>query len=169
MVATQKQKRVRRKVGDILRIDLGSARHAYAQVAAEPMLVFFDGSFDEGVAVESIPNLPVAFKLWVANHAITKGTWPVIASEPLVSPNADEPFFYKQDAINGQLSLYHSEFAETNYERPASLDECQHLECAAVWEPEHVVDRLNDRAAHRPNRWVEALRIDAAAIPASTI
>ncbi len=31
---------------------------------------------------------------------------------------------------------------------------------------QHVIDRLNDRAAHRPNRWAESLRIDVTAIPA---
>jgi len=165
LVTAQKQKRVRRRVGDILLIDLGSGRHAYAQVADEPLVIFFEGTFDEEVATEHIPSLPVAFRLWVSNHAITKGTWPVIGSKPLPPANAEEPFFYKQDAISGQLSLYHSAFAATNYERPASLGECQHLQCAAVWEPEHVVDRLNDHAAHRPNRWAESLRINVTAIP----
>jgi len=101
----------------------------------------------------------------VSNPAITKGTWPVVGSRPLQPENAEEPFFYKQDAISGRLSLYHSTFAATNYEHPASLDECQHLECAVVWEPERVADRLNDHAANRPNRWEESLRIDASAIP----
>lgn len=166
MVTAQKHKRVRRKVGDIVRVDLGSGRHAYAQVAYEPLIIFFEGTFDEEMAVERIPSLPVAFRLWVSNHAITKGTWQVIGSGPLLPENAEEPFFYKQDAISGRLSLYHSAFAATDYERPASLEECQLLECAAVWEPEHVVDRLDDYAAHRPNRWAESLRIDATAIPA---
>lgn len=166
MVTTQKQKRVRRKVGDIVLIGLGSGRHAYAQIADEPLVIFFEGTFDEDITVERIPSLPVAFRLWVANRAITQGSWPVIGSRPLQPENTEEPFFYKQDAISGRLSLYHSVFAATNYERPASLEECQHLECAAVWEPEHVADRLNDYAAHRPNRWAESLRIDATAIPA---
>ena len=43
MMTDQKQKRVRRKVGDILLIDLGAGRHAYAQVADEPLVIFFEG------------------------------------------------------------------------------------------------------------------------------
>lgn len=31
---------------------------------------------------------------------------------------------------------------------------------------QHVVDRLNDHAAHRQNRWAESLRMDVRAIPA---
>jgi hypothetical protein len=165
VVTAQKQKRVRRKPGDIVRIELGEGRHAYAQVADAPLMIFFDGTFEEEVPVEQISKLPVAFRFWVYNHAITRGTWPVIGSQPLAPANAEEPFFYKQDVISGRLALYHSTFAATNYERPASLEECQHLECAAVWEPEHAVDRLNDHAARRSNRWAESLKINTAVIP----
>ncbi|MBD9507146.1 immunity 26/phosphotriesterase HocA family protein [Ensifer sp. ENS10] len=161
-VTSSKPKRVRRKVGDILRIDLGSGQHAYAQVASEPLIVFFDGVFTKDVAIEEIPTLPVVFTLGVFRYAVTKGVWPVIASQPLTPENAQEPFFFRQDIINGRLFLYHSTFADQNFERPASLAECTGLECVAVWEPEHVVDRLRDHAAGRPNRWAEALKIDTA-------
>lgn len=95
-------------------IDLGSGQHAYAQVAAEPLVIFFEGAFEEDIAIKRIPSLPIAFRLWVANHAITKGVWPVIGSRPLQPENAEEPFFYRQDAISGRLSLYHSDFAAMN-------------------------------------------------------
>jgi hypothetical protein len=112
-----------------------------------------------------ISDLPVAFKLWVFNYAITKGGWPVIGTRPLTPENAQEPFFYKQNAINGRLFLYHSTLVATNYERPATLTECEGLECAAVWEPEHVVDRLRDHSNGQINRWTESLKIDTSAIP----
>lgn len=63
MVTTKKQKLVGRKVGDILLIDLGSGRYAYAQVGEEPLVIFFEGTFDEEVAIEHIPDVPVAFRL----------------------------------------------------------------------------------------------------------
>lgn len=166
MGTAQKRKRVRRKVGDILRIELGAGLHAYAQVADEPVIVFFEGVFEDEVAIERIPDLPVLFRLGVANHAISSGLWQVTGLKPLTAENALEPFFYKQDAISGRLSLYHSDFAATGYERPATLAECQHLECAAVWEPEHVVDRLRDHASGTPNRWLDSLKINAALVPA---
>ncbi|MBD9518573.1 immunity 26/phosphotriesterase HocA family protein [Ensifer sp. ENS02] len=160
MTTTSKSQRVKRKVGDILRVDLGSGGHSYAQVASEPLIVFFEGVFTADLSVEEIPALPVAFTLGVSRHAVTSGLWPVIASRPLTPESAREPFFFKQDVINGRLFLYHSTFADQSFERPASLAECEGLERAAVWEPGHVVDRLRDHAAGRPNRWVEALKID---------
>jgi hypothetical protein len=153
---TAPRKTVRRREGDFVVIDLGDSKHSYAQVAAEPLMLFFDGRFAN--------DLPVLFRLWVSNYAITRGRWPIICRGSLAPENEEEPFFYKQDAITGKLALYHSSFAQTNWERPATFAECEALECAAIWEPEHVEDRLRDHYAGQPNRWLESLQIDVSAI-----
>jgi hypothetical protein len=158
-------KRVRRREGDVLRIDLGDERHSYAQVAAEPLIVFFDGAYTEDLAPEQAVRLPVLFRLCVMNQAVTRGFWPVIGRQALAPENEQEPFFFKQDVVTGNLALYHSSFASTNWEQPATLSECEGLENAAVWDPEHVLDRLRDHHADRPNKWVDSLSIDVAAIP----
>jgi hypothetical protein len=41
--------------------------------------------------------------------------------------------------------------------RPATPEECAGLEPAAVWEPEHIADRLQDAFAGRPNHWLEEM------------
>jgi hypothetical protein len=157
-------KRVRRRVGDILKINLGDGLHSYGQVAEDPLIVFFDGAFGEALSPEQAIALPVLFRIWVHNDAVKKGIWEVIGNLPLAPRNAVEPFFYKQDAVTGTLSLYHSSFADTGWERPASATDCDGLECAAVWDAEHVEDRLRDHYAGRPNEWVESLRIDKRAL-----
>jgi len=157
--------KVRCREGDFLKIDLGNGCQQYAQVASEPLMVFFgDGSADD-LAPEDLRRLPVLFRLWVANHAVTTGRWPVIGRAALTRENRAEPFFYKQDAITGGLTLYHCDFAATNWERAATPADCAGLEAAAVWEPEHVEDRLRDHLMARPNKWVDSLRINEAAIP----
>jgi hypothetical protein len=161
----QRVSKVRRREGDLLKIDLGDGCYSYAQVAAEPLVVFFEGGSADDLAPEDLSRLPVLFRLWVANHAVTSGRWPVIGRAALTGENRAEPFFYKQDAITGGLALYHSNFAATNWERTATLADCAGLEPAAVWEPEHVEDRLRDHFTARPNKWVDSLRIDEAAIP----
>jgi len=156
---------VRRREGDLLKIDLGDDRHSYAQVAADPLIVFFDGSLTHDLPSDQIVSLPVLFRIWVANHAIKRGRWAVIGRTVLAPKNQEEPFFYKQDAITGRLTLYHSSFAQTNWERCATLAECGGLENAAVWEPEHVEDRLRDHYAGTRNTWLDALQIDPTIIP----
>ena len=162
---TETKKRARRRVGDILKIDLGGNLHAYAQVATDPIIVFFDGVHEADVPFENVSTWPVAFRLAVMTYAVKSGVWPVVGFQPLSSANAVEPTFFKQDAISGRLYLHHSTFAETNWERPAQLSECQGLERAAVWDPGHVVDRLRDRHAGRPNSWAESMKIDLARLP----
>jgi hypothetical protein len=160
-----KSKRVRRRAGDILKINLGGGIHSYAQVAEEPLIVFFDEAGSEEVQLDRIIRLPALFRIWVHNDAVKKGIWPVIGNQQLAPKHAAEPYFYKQDAVTGRLSLYHSSFADTGWERPASATDCEGLECAAVWDAEHVEDRLRDHFAGQSNRWVDSIRIDMGALP----
>ena len=64
------------------------------------------------------------------------------------------PPFFKKDDISGALSITYT----GDDEKAATQEQVRGMECAAVWEPEHVVDRLNDQFAGRPNKWVESLR-----------
>lgn len=157
-------KRVRRRAGDILKISLGGGVQSYAQVAEEPLIVFFDGAWSEELPIDRVIGLPALFHIWVHNDAVKNGIWPVIGNRPLAPEHAAEPYFYKQDAVTGRLSLYHSNFADTGWERPASATDCEGLECAVVWDAEHVEDRLRDHYAGQPNRWFESLRIDKRAL-----
>ncbi|WP_239807487.1 immunity 26/phosphotriesterase HocA family protein [Croceicoccus hydrothermalis] len=151
-------------MGDILKIDLGGGTHSYGQVADEPLIVFFNGAFTEALPPGQAIQLPVLFRLWVHNDAVKKGIWEVVGNLPLAPADAVEPYFFRQDAITGALSLYHSSFANTGWEHPASATDCDGLECAAVWDAEQVEDRLRDHYAGRPNKWFESLRMDKRAL-----
>jgi hypothetical protein len=89
------------------------------------------------------------------NYAVTDGEWPVIGNVLLTPELQQRPRFFKQDPISKQLSI---SFSGGGDEQPASLEQCQSLESAAVWEPRHVVERLKDHFARRPNMWVERLK-----------
>lgn len=157
---SNKRKRIRRRAGDVLRISLGDGRHSYAQISGDPLIVFFDGVFSDDLSLGGAGELPVLFRIWVHDDAIRTGRWPVVGHAPLSAENAAEPFFYKQDLISGALSLYHSTFSDIGWERPASAAECNGLECAAVWDAEHVEDRLRDHYDGRPNKWLKSVAID---------
>ena len=61
--------------------------------------------------------------------------------------------FFKRDSISGKFSIYEGGGIET----PATYDEVVDLECAAVWDPEHVESRLDDHYAGVENLWVKSL------------
>lgn len=162
MLGEPRTKRVRRTEGSIVKIPLGAGTAAYGLVLQEPLVAFFDREFGEGKAPspEELLNTPIAFRLMVMNHAVTQGRWPVVARAPVPDHLQTPPPFCRQDEITGRLSIYHEiEVLAPHYERGATLDECRGLETAAVWEPEHVEDRIRDHFAGRPNIWVEQLRI----------
>ncbi|WP_240309345.1 immunity 26/phosphotriesterase HocA family protein [Sphingomonas ginsengisoli (ex An et al. 2013)] len=130
-------------------------------VLKEPLIAFFDRLFlrDQPEHFE-VGGLPVAFTLMVMNHAVTSRRWPVVGSADIPEELRFSPKFCKQDELSGILSIYHEipELAPL-YERYASPGECIGLETAAVWEPEHVEDRLRDHFRGLPNKWVEQLKI----------
>lgn len=145
---------IRRRVGDIVMVPLGAGFFAFAQVLREPLMVFFDVKADRQLPIDEIQSKNPAFSIWVANNAVTKGEWRVIGSAA-VDPSIDQkPLFFKKDALSGALSLTH----DGTDELPVGNTNIEHLERAAVWEPTHVVDRLNDHFAGRPNVWALQLR-----------
>jgi hypothetical protein len=66
---------------------------------------------------------------------------------------------FKQDALTGALSIYWEAPDGSWGEERADFERCVGLERAAVWDPEHVEDRLRDHRAGVPNKWVESLAL----------
>lgn len=155
MVMPKATNKKRRTSGDIVSIPLGDGGIAFARVLKEPLVAFYDLRASAVPPIEDILRSCVAFKVFVVNYAITNGMWPVIGNAPLEDALREEPLFFKRDKLSGKLSIYKDSTAQ---EWPATRAECEGLECAAVWDPHHIVDRLIDHFAGRPNKWVESLR-----------
>ena len=162
MLGQTRRARVRRVEGLIVKIPLRDGKAAYGLVLKDPLIAVFDREFDDGDDPDpaALLNLPIAFEVMVMNYAIAEGQWPVIGRVRVPDHLKGPRRFCKQDRVTGELSIYHEiEALAPHYERKASADECRGLETAAVWEPEHVEDRIRDHFAGRPNIWVEQLRI----------
>jgi hypothetical protein len=155
----KRKPRFRRNVGDIVAIPLGEGRVAFGWVLEEPLIAFFDYSSDtEHVpSVQQLAQAPIAFRIWVMNHALTEGAWPVLGHVQIPEELATPPLFLKQDRLSGKISVTRTGAEEEDV--PKEKGEWIKLERAAVWDPEHVVDRLRDHFDGRPNKWVEAMRV----------
>ncbi|WP_165271732.1 Imm26 family immunity protein [Pelagerythrobacter rhizovicinus] len=153
--------RRRRIPGQIVEIALGQGKKSYARVLKEPLFAFYDKIFDasDNPNTENVVQLPIAFKINVMNSSVTSGRWHIIGRIDLTPDLEKVPSFCKQDIVTGELFIYQEvpELAP-DYERPATAEECKGLEAAAVWDAEHVEDRLRDHFAGQPNEWVEQLR-----------
>lgn len=150
-----RSKRVRRRVGDVVSIPLSQMRFGFGWVLEEPLVAFFDHEdANRQPSAEQIAQYPVAFRIWVMNHAITEGRWPVIGRVAITQELKEAPWFFKQDPLSGRLTITRDGAVEI----PSTLEQCSHLERAAVWEPEHVEERLRDHFAGMPNKWVNSMR-----------
>jgi hypothetical protein len=149
---------VRRRVGDVVAIPLDKRkRRGFGLVLDGALIAFFDlqAQAGEEPSLEEIVRAPVAFKLWVMNEPIAKGHWPVIGRvDPIPAKLAEHPWFVLEDQLTGELSLTKTG-AEEVAPKPGQIDE---LEMAAVWERGHIVERLCDHFAGRPNSTALALR-----------
>ena len=142
--------------GNVVEIALDGA-WAYGQVVDDPLMGFYPVRTSQICDPADLASEEFCFRIWVMKYAIGKNGWPIVGSLELTDEKASEPWFFKKDPISGALTRY---LGSTMEEIPISLEESEGLECAAVWDPEHVESRLRDEAAGRPNIWVESMRPD---------
>lgn len=155
VISSVTTKRQRRTVGSIVQVALGDGTYCYAQTLEEPEFAFFDVRHRLLPQAREIVAKPLLFRLWVMNHAVTGGRWLNVGKAPVTDDLARPVPRFKQDALDpSRFEIYLN-----GNSRPATVQECVGLERAAVWDPEHVEDRLRDHYAGRPNRWVESLRL----------
>jgi len=143
--------------GTVVSIEYEPGRECFAMVLEDPLVAFFDYSTERNTQtpISEIVGKPIAFKIWVMKYAITGKLWPVVGQGPVPTELQPLPWFYKKDALNGKI--YRTKMGGGG-DFESSLAEIEGLECAAVWDPEHVVDRLKDHFAGRANKWLEILK-----------
>jgi hypothetical protein len=149
------RRRINLREGDFVQIDLGGGQACYGRVLKNPLMAFYDLLAAKPIAIEDVGVQPVLFRIWVMNYAVKKGRWPIIGHLPLERDLLEPPRFFKVDPISKRLFIY----SNSGKDESASHQECRGLERAAVWDPEHVEDRLRDHFAGRPNKWAESLRL----------
>lgn len=143
----------RRKIGDVIEIDLGDQTHVYGQVLADASYAIFDSRSAEPQAIGSVVRRPILFFIAVMDHAVKSGRWRVIGNLPLDEKDAYPTPTFMQDRFDKtRFQIY-----ERGKIRPSTRAECVGLERAAVWEPEQVEDRIRDYYAGKRNRWLESL------------
>jgi hypothetical protein len=153
----EKKKRGRRREGDVVKVELADGTHTYARTIPRATFAFYDcrKKKNEVVSIEEILKSKILFAIPVMNRAVTSGRWEIVGSKEL-EPELEEPIrFFSQDPIDpSQYFIW-----ESDVSRPAKKEECKGLECYAVWEAEHVEDRLLDHYLGRKNKWVELVKL----------
>lgn len=129
--------------------------HTYALMLDGVDMAFFDARSTIDMPVDEVIARPVLFRVAVHKSAYNTGRWIKVGTVLIPKHLLGRVPRFIQDAISGRLTL--SDDGGTT-SRPATFDQCRGLERLAVWEPQHVEDRLRDHYAGVPNKWVESLR-----------
>ncbi|WP_143662774.1 hypothetical protein [Streptomyces sp. CB03238] len=144
---------VRFSPGVVLQVSVGEGRSAYAlMLGVRPYIAFFP----DGQVVSDLPEGDPLFIVAVHNKAYSRGRWGSVLRriDPATLPEI--PNFFRQNLLNPE----DCEIAEAvGKVRQATPEECVGLERSAVWEAEHVEQRISDVYAGRPNLFVESMKV----------
>ena len=116
--------------GDVIAIPLGDGMFGYGRVLASPLLGFYDLRSPQILDVAAVTAAAILFRVWANGGS----EWTVVGNSPLEDAFRIAPLFFKRDSISKKLSIYPGGHAK---EWPATREECEKLECAAVWSSAH--------------------------------
>jgi hypothetical protein len=150
-------KKIRYKLGDVVRIPLEDDYHTYARVVKKYHFAYYDIHVQAPISdMRDITNHPILFVLPCHSMAIEEGRWEIVGHVPLSEKPIAIPDYFMQDIIDPtklQIRSYPHSL------RPATPEECEGLERLGVWAVNHIEDRLNDHFAGRENIWVEMQKL----------
>lgn len=138
--------------GAVVRKTIGTTTY-YGRLLEFPWAAFYDFRSQQPMkGLSEITSHSVAFMVAAHKDLVADGQWETIGVAPL-EPSLRPP---KAQAMIDVLDPEHCQIIDDEGNiREATREECEGLEPAAVWEPEHIVDRLEDHFAGRPARWLK--------------
>lgn len=147
-------KKQRITVGSILEIYIEKEYYIYAQILGKAGYAFFDYKVKDKLKDYNILlNKPILFITSVYNDVITQGHWLKVGNIEIRKDLQEQPMQFIQDTLHpDKFELYNPNTGESN---PATKDQIKGLERAAVWEAEHIIDRIRDHYNGVPCIWLK--------------
>lgn len=146
--------RQQRTVGAVLAVPLGDGTSTFALTLPEADFAFFDARTGEADPPLDLLAKPLLFRVAVHKSAWIAGRWPKVSKVAVPAElQSPQPKFI-QDALRPERF----EIYIAGSIRPSTRGECENLERAAVWEPEHAEERIRSYYAGVPSKWVQSLR-----------
>ncbi len=148
----------KRKEGAFIEIVLPNGKYAYGRILQKASFAFYNIYSDNNISdINAIQKSEILFINSVYKYAITKNRWKIIGVLDIEPKLKELPMEFIQDNLAPtQFEIYNPNTGEV---RCAIKIECIGLERAAVWEPEHVEERIIDFFEEKPNKWFESLKI----------
>ena len=131
-----KKKYQRTKLGNLYAINLPNGKFGFGRELQEGALAVYKHIGD---TIEDVPqNEEYQFIVAVYKKALTCGDWAIVENRPFENEEESwQPPKYIWDMFTGKYRMYYK-----GQVTPSTKSECQGLEVSAVWESQHVVDRI---------------------------
>ncbi|MCJ8311619.1 MAG: hypothetical protein HRU38_02795 [Saccharospirillaceae bacterium] len=139
------------EIGKIVEIQVDGS-FSYAVVISEPLVAFSKTFFDTPQTDFNEIFSDDTFYIWIMKYALGRNGWKKVGFLNNHSILASKPEFFKFDLIAKVFSIY-----DGVNEKRATFEECANLECAAVWDPHHVEDRLLALRDGKTCKWDKSL------------
>ncbi|WP_281322743.1 Imm26 family immunity protein [Flavobacterium aestivum] len=148
-------KRQKITTGSILEINIENKYYVYAQILSNgDGIVFFDYKSPSPLKDFSIlENKPVLFIITVYNDVITKGHWLKVGKLGIRKEFEILPLKFIQDAQHPDRFEFYN--PNTGDITPTTKDKIKGLERAAVWDANHVEDRIRSHYEGTTSIWMK--------------
>jgi hypothetical protein len=147
-----KKRRIRPKTGEFFAVPLEDGEFAYGRVLTTTRNAFYNLKSSELLPIEQIAVAPVLFTVSVDSTPIRDQIWPIIGRAPLEEHLLKPQTFFVWDLIAERLFITQDWHVQT----PATVEECEGLERATLWNQDFIERRLRDTLAGRGDQWVDS-------------
>lgn len=146
------KKRQKYTVGSIVEIPINNGEYyCYGQLIGYGECAVFDFRSQEPLTDLSIlDNAKTLFRVVIYRHVIGQGEWLKVGKRPIREEFKYFPDHYIYHDWNHRFFLYRVETGEIIR---ASKEECRGLERSAVWDSNHVEDRIVAHYNNMPYGW----------------
>lgn len=124
------------KLGDVYAIPLPNGKFAFGKTFKDACIAIYKQLSD--TLIDTPKTEDYQFTVGVYKDVLQSGQWSIVDSRPF--KNDDEawpPPMCVIDSISGEYSIYYK-----GEMRTSNKSECEGLEVAAVWEAQHIIDRI---------------------------
>ena len=124
------------ELGDIYSIPLPDGKYAFGRIYRDGCIAIYGQISDSEDDIP--PEENYQFVVGVYEHVLKSGQWKKVASRRFSNDEeAWPPPMCIIDSVTGGYSVYHK-----GKSRPSTREECSGFEEAAVWDANHIIDRI---------------------------
>lgn len=130
------KKRKRLKIGDVYAIPLPNGKYAFGRTFKDAAIAIYKHI---GSTIEDLPKTEdYQFIVGIYEDVLKSEQWPIVDSRPFKTEDEQwPPPSCIIDKISGEYSIYYK-----GEIKASNKSECEGLEEAAVWDAQHIIDRI---------------------------